>query len=159
MNCTEKLQAYLRENGVPFELQTHPRVYTAQEVAAVEHIPGEMLAKVVMVLADGKLVMLTLPATHRVDTDKVAAMLNAEEVRLAQERDFANVFPDCEVGAMPPFGNLYGVPVYVDETLAKDETIVFAAGTHTETMSIKYADFARLAKPQVGSFARQRMLF
>lgn len=153
MTCRERLEAYLRDNNVPFQVQHHPRVYTAQEVAAVEHIPGKLLAKVVMVVADGKLVMLVLPATHRVDLAKVGAVLGAREVRLAREAEFAAAFPDCEVGAEPPFGNLYQVPVYVDRALAEDETIVFRAGSHTDTMSLKTADFARLVQPTVAEFA------
>ncbi len=149
MACKDKLEAYLRENGVPFQTQFHPVAYTAQHVADSEHISGKLLAKVVMVVADGRAAMLVLPAPYRVDLAKAAEALEAKEVRLAREAEFAGTFPDCEVGAMPPFGHLYGVPVYVDRALAEDETIVFQAGTHTDTMSLKYADFARLAEPKV----------
>jgi Ala-tRNA(Pro) deacylase len=155
MQCKDRLEAYLRDNQVPFQVQHHPPAYTAQEVAASEHIPGKLLAKVVMVFADGQLAMLALPAPHRVDPARAAAALGAKEVRLAQEAEFAAAFPDCEVGAMPPFGNLYGVPVYVDEALAEDETIVFRAGTHTDTMSLRYADFARLVRPATAGFAHR----
>lgn len=153
MNSKDKLEAYLRDSKVPFQVQHHPVAYTAQEIAASEHVPGKMLAKVVMVLADGKMVMLALPAPYRVDLAKVSAILGAKEVRLAHEEEFAAAFPDCEVGAMPPFGNLYGLPVYVDKALAEDETIVFQAGTHTDTISMNYADFERLVKPTVAEFA------
>ena len=153
MNCKERLEAYLRENKVPFQIVHHPLAYTAQEVAAAEHVPGKMLAKVVMVFGDGKLAMLALPAPQRVDLSKAAAVLGAREVRLAHEQEFVAAFPDCEVGAMPPFGNLYDLPVYVDKALAEDEEIVFQAGTHTDTMTLKYADFERLAKPKVAEFA------
>jgi Ala-tRNA(Pro) deacylase len=115
MECRDRLEDYLRENGVPFEVQHHPRAITAQEVAATEHVPGKMLAKVVMVLADGEMVMLTLPAPYQVDLEKVGKVLGAEEARLAEEEEFEVIFPDCEVGAMPPFGNLYELPVYVEE--------------------------------------------
>ena len=155
MGCREDLEAYLRENKVPYQSQHHAVAYTAQEVAASEHIPGRMLAKVVMVLADGKLSMLVLPAPARVDLDKAAAALGAKEARLAHEDEFADRFPGCEVGAMPPFGNLFDLPVFVDKALAEDETIVFEAGTHTDTMSMKYADYERLVKPQAAEFARQ----
>jgi Ala-tRNA(Pro) deacylase len=154
VECKDRLEGYLRENRVPFEAQHHPRVVTAQEVAASEHVPGKMLVKTVMVLADGKLTMLALPATYQVDLEKAAAALEAGEVRLAEEEEFEGTFPDCEVGAMPPFGNLYGVPVYVEKALAEDETIVFRAGTHTDTMSVKYADFERLVEPTVSEFAQ-----
>ncbi|OGO46123.1 MAG: hypothetical protein A2W34_02530 [Chloroflexi bacterium RBG_16_64_32] len=154
MGCKEDLEAYLRENKVPFQVQHHAVAYTAQEVAAAEHVPGRMLAKVVMILGNGGLSMFVLPAPARVDLDRAATVLSAKEARLAQEDEFAGRFPDCEVGAMPPFGNLYDLPLYVDRSLAEDETIVFDSGTHTDTMSMKYADFARLAKPIVAEFAR-----
>src|SRR5829696_4661815 len=102
MECRDRLENYLRENGVPFEVQHHPRAITAQEVAATEHVPGKMLAKVVMVLADGEMVMLTLLTPYQVDLVKVGKVLGAEEARLAEEEEFEVIFPDCEVGAMPP---------------------------------------------------------
>jgi Ala-tRNA(Pro) deacylase len=155
VDCKDRLEAYLREKQVPFEVRHHPRAITAQEVAASEHVPGKMLAKTVMILADGKMVMLALPAPYQVDMEKAGPVLSAQEVRLAQEEEFEGSFPDCEVGAMPPFGNLYDLPVYVEETLAQDETIVFRAGTHTDTMSVTYADFERLVEPTVAEFARR----
>ena len=157
MACKERLESYLREERVPFEVRHHPRAVTAQEVAASEHVPGKMLAKTVMVLADGEMVMLALPASYQVDVEKAGSALGAREVRLAQEEEFEGSFPDCEVGAMPPFGNLYDLPVYVEETLAEDDTIVFRAGTHVDTMSVTYADFDRLVKPTVTKFARREL--
>jgi Ala-tRNA(Pro) deacylase len=153
MSYLDRLQSYLRQNEVSFQIQHHPIAYTAQEVAASEHVSGKLLAKTVMVVADGQLVMLALPAPYRVETEKARTALGATEVRLAHEDEFASTFADCEVGAMPPFGNLYGVPVYVDRALAEDETIVFRAGTHTDTMSLNYADFERLAQPTVAEVA------
>ncbi|MBI2237514.1 MAG: YbaK/EbsC family protein [Actinobacteria bacterium] len=152
MGCRERLERYLRENGVPFEVQDHRMAYTAQQIAAAEHVPGRMLAKVVMVLADGELSMLVLSAPSLVDLERAGEMLGGKAVRLADEMEFAPAFPDCEPGAMPPFGNLYGLPVYVDRALTRNETIVFQAGTHTETMSVTYADFERLAQPAVAEF-------
>jgi Ala-tRNA(Pro) deacylase len=149
------LEDYLREHAVPYGSHHHARAITAQEVAAAEHVPGKMFAKTVMVLADDELAMLVLPAPHHVNPERAADALDAGEVRLAGEEGFEDTFPDCEVGAMPPFGNLYGVPVYVDEALRKDEEIVFRAGTHTDTMSIAYADFERLVVPTVVRFADQ----
>jgi Ala-tRNA(Pro) deacylase len=111
------------------------------------------MAKVVMVVADGKLAMLVLPASRRVDEERAAAALDANEVRLASEEELASTFPDAEVGAMPPFGNLYGIPVYVDDELAEDETITFQAGMHTWTIALKYADFERLVGPTVADLA------
>ncbi len=153
MTCRERLEQYFRENGVRYELTTHPEVYTAQEVAAVQHVPGRLVAKVVMALVDGTLTALVLPAPNRVDFARLKSALGAREARLAREQEFAHVFPDCEVGAMPPFGNLYNVPVVVDRQLTEDPYIVFNAGTHRETMKIAYADFARLASPRVADFS------
>ena len=153
MSCKEKLESYLRDNQVSFEVHHHPTAYTAQEVAASEHTPGKMVVKVVMVLADGELVMLAMPAPYQVDLDRVGEMLGATVVRLANEEEFASAFPDCEIGAMPPFGNLYDLPVYVDEALAEDETVVVQAGTHSDTMRLEYADFERLVEPTVVGFA------
>jgi Ala-tRNA(Pro) deacylase len=154
MNCKRRLEDYLRENAIPYQTHHHARAITAQEVAATEHVPGRMFAKTVIVTTDGgELRMLALPAPYHVNPQKAAAALGASEAHLAEEERFARTFPDCEVGAMPPFGNLYGVPVCVDEALAEDETIVFRAGTHTDTMSVAYADFERLVEPLVAGFA------
>jgi len=155
MRCRERLESYLRENGVPFQVQEHRAAFTAQRVAAAEHVSGKVVAKVVMVMADGKPAMLVLPAPQRVDLTKAAAALGAKEVRLAREEEFASLFPDCEVGAEPPFGNLYGLPVYVDRELAKDETIVVEAGTYTETISLRFADYQRLVQPTIADLSRQ----
>lgn len=155
MACKERLETYLRENGVPYQLQYHRVAFTAQKVAAAEHIPGRMMAKVVMVKADGKLTMLVLPAPYLVDFAKAAAALGVERVELASEKEFAGAFPDCEVGAEPPFGNLYGLPVWVDQDLTKDETIVVEAGTYTDTLSLRYADYQRLVQPKVADLARR----
>jgi Ala-tRNA(Pro) deacylase len=156
MNCRARLEAYLREQRVPFAAQQHRIAYTAQDVAAAEHIPNQIMAKVVIVSADGALVMLVLPTTHRVDLRRIRASLGARELYLVGEQEFAAAFPDCEIGAMPPFGNLYHIPVYVDRRLAEDEMIVFQAGTHTETIRMRYADYARLVQPTTIAFARYR---
>jgi len=153
MKCKERLKQYLREHNVSFELMTHPEAYTAQEVAAAQHVSGHQLAKVVMVWADGQMTMLVLPASARVDLRKAAELLGVDKVRLATETEFSQRFPDCRVGAMPPFGNLYELPVYVDRALTEHAEIVFRVGTYTETMKIAYADFERLVQPQVGDFS------
>ena len=155
MQCKDRLEEYLHEHQIPFQVQQHPIAFTAQDVAAREHIPGKMVAKEVIVFADGKMVMLALPAPYRVDFSRATPALGAKEVHLADEAELSVAFPDCEVGAMPPFGNLYHLPVYVDKSLAEDETIVFPAGTHTETMSLKYADFERLVTPTVAEFVHR----
>ncbi len=131
MQCKDRLESYLRGNDVAFQVQHHVRAFTAQEIASTEHVPGKLIAKVVMVIANGKTVMLAMPASHRVDLAAVPTYLEAADARLAHESEFAKTFPDYEVGAMPPFGNLYGVPVVVDTSLAEDDTIVVQAGTHT----------------------------
>ncbi|MHB1416874.1 MAG: aminoacyl-tRNA deacylase [Chloroflexota bacterium] len=155
MSCRERIEAFLRDNQASYQVQHHPVAYTAQETAAAEHIPGKTLAKTVMVFADNNLAMLVLDATHQIDLAKAASAIGAGQVRLAREEEFSGSFPDCEVGAMPPFGNLYGIPVYVDKALTADESIVFESGVHTETMSMKYADYERVVKPKVCEFARR----
>lgn len=153
MAVSRRLKELLEGAGVAYEVRRHPEAFTAQEVAAAEHVPGKAMAKVVVVLADGKPVMTVLPASHRINFERLKALLGAREVRLASEEEFAGLFPDCEVGAMPPFGRLFGLPVYSDQVLRQDERITFNAGTHTETVTIAYADFERLAEPTVGEFA------
>jgi Ala-tRNA(Pro) deacylase len=153
MACREALETYLREKGVEYEVQQHPLAFTAQAVAATEHIPGRMLAKVVMVLADEDLHMLVLPANLVVDLDAASRALGGRQVRLAREQDFASRFPDCDPGAMPPFGNLYGIPVLFDDALGRNERIVFQAGSHTETISIAYSDLLELVQPTIAPLA------
>jgi len=149
VRARERLENYLSVNGVQYAEETHRRAYTAQQIAALEHVPGHQFAKVVMLIVDGRPVMAVLPATRAVHVAQVAKLLAAHEVRLACESEFAPLFPDCEVGAMPPFGNLYCIPVYVDEPLARNHEIVIQAGTHCESIRLRYFDFARLAQPVV----------
>jgi Ala-tRNA(Pro) deacylase len=153
MDCKERLSQYLNDHSVRFEVLTHPQAYTMQEVAAELHESGKQVAKVVMVKADGKNVMLVVPASHRINFSRVGKLLNAERVSLAKEEDFAALFPDCAPGAMPPFGNLYQVPVYVDQSLANQDEILFRVGTHQDTMRMAYADYGRLVQPTIGDFA------
>ena len=153
MECRERLEQYLRENDVPFETMTHRQAFTMPEVAAALHVPGGQVAKVVMVNADGKMIMLVIPASHRLNFAQVRALLGSRKVSLAKEEEFADLFPDCETGAIPPFGNLYDMPVYVEQALAQEANIVFRVGTHRHTMKVAYADFARLAQPTVGQLA------
>jgi Ala-tRNA(Pro) deacylase len=153
MPILSKLREFLEANKVPYSVHSHPEAYTAQEIAALQHVKGRMLAKVVIAKADGNFLMLVLPADHRVDFERLKSALGLGEVRLAQEAEFRDLFPGCEVGAMPPFGNLYGVPVHVDRALEKDEEIVFNAGTHTLTAKMRFRDFAALVKPVVAEFA------
>ncbi len=150
-----RLKKFLDENKVPYETQMHRVAYTAQQVAAEEHVPGRMMAKTVIVQSKGAFAMAVLAAHRRVDLATLRQALKDADVRLASEAEFASLFPDSETGAMPPFGNLYGLPVYVDEMLAKDSEIVFNAGTHRETIKIKFTDFLKLVRPQILSLAAQ----
>jgi Ala-tRNA(Pro) deacylase len=154
--CLARLQRYLQQAGVAYELSHHPSRYTAQDLAKVEHVPGRLVAKVVMVLADEKLVMVVAPALASINLTWVREALGAQATRLADEREFSNVFPDCELGAMPPFGNLYGVPVLVDGALTRDPVIFFNAGRHDTMITITYSDFAQLVRPRTGIFASRR---
>ena len=155
MKCRERLEQYLRENGVGFEVMTHSQAFTAQEMAAALHVPGHQVAKVVIVEADGQPAMLVLPAPYRLNIEKVRTLLGVKQARLAKEDEFTDLFPDCATGAMPPFGNLYDVPVYVDKSLTKESHIVFRVGSHRETVKLAYADYSRLAQPKVGEFTWQ----
>jgi Ala-tRNA(Pro) deacylase len=149
MVCKERLEQYFRENGIPFRHVTHPPAFTAPEAAAAQHVPGKQVAKVVLAKADDALVMCVVPANKHVDLRALARMVGVAEARLAREDEFSTLFADCELGAMPPFGNLYGIPVYLDVSLTDDPEIVFQAGTHTDSMKIRYPDYERLIHPQI----------
>ncbi len=153
MAMCKKLKEFLDQNKVNYQITGHPEVYTAQEIAAALHVPGKELAKVVMVKAGDKFVMIVLPASWRIEMAKLKDLLGAKEIRLATEEEFKNLFPDCEVGAMPPFGNLYDLDVYVDKTLSEDEEIFFQAGNHIESIKMKYKDYSALVKPVVAEFS------
>jgi Ala-tRNA(Pro) deacylase len=153
MPILTKLREFLDGQKVKYEVLTHRQAFTAQEVAAAQHVPGKELAKVVILRSGTNFMMAVLPAPYRVDIAHASAALGKRDVALASEQEFKDLFPQCEPGAMPPFGNLFNLPVYVDETLTRDEEIVFNAGTHTQTVKMKYADFAHLVKPKVAAFA------
>jgi Ala-tRNA(Pro) deacylase len=152
---SERLLHFLEEQHVPFVTIPHARAYTAQEIAASVHVPGQEVAKTVIVLADEKLHMAVMPATRRTDLVLLKKALGVKKIRLATEAEFEGVFPECEVGAMPPFGNLYRIPVIVDESLKKDREIVFNAGSHTETVKMAFDEFVELVKPLFGSFTER----
>lgn len=149
-----KLKEFLDSEGVKYVAITHSPAFTAPEIAASAHIPGKQLAKTVMVKLDGKMAMAVLPANSGVDFGALAALAGARQAELAGERDFADLFPECEVGAMPPFGNLYGLRVFAEQALAEDEQIAFNAGSHKELIKLAYADFERLVQPKVAPFAK-----
>jgi Ala-tRNA(Pro) deacylase len=161
-----KVRAFLDEHHIKYVVISHSKAYTAQGIAAIAHIPGQELAKTVVVKLDGALAMAVLPASFQVDLLALKRAVGVEDASLASEREFKQHFPDCETGAMPPFGNLYGIPVYVDETLTRDEEIAFNAGTHLELIRMAYIDFERVVDPQVlefstrhsGSFEREPTL-
>ncbi len=149
----QKLKRFLDENGIRYVAIQHSPAFTAQEVAASAHIPGRELAKTVMVKLDGAMAMVVLPATKKIDLDQLEQVAGVRIASLASEREFQAMFPDCEPGAMPPFGNLYGMRVLVDELLALDEHIAFNAGTHAELIQMAFDDFRRLVNPTVAPLA------
>ncbi len=151
-----KLKRFLDEQGVSYVAIPHFTTYTAQETAASAHVRGRELAKTVMVKLDGTIAMAVLPATRRLDLTRLQEAAGAGQIALATEREFKDMFPDCDVGAMPPFGNLYGLRVFVDRSLAEDEHIAFNAGTHDELIQISYRDFDRLVQPTVAGLAYER---
>ena len=153
-----KLREFLDQHKVKYVVISHSPAYTAQGIAALTHIPGKELAKTVMVKLDGKMAMTVLPAPQKVDFDLLAEATGAKKAELATEQEFQDMFADCEAGAMPPFGNLYGTDVFVSDTLAEDEEIAFNAGTHRELVRMPYADFERLVKPKVLTFSSQKEL-
>ena len=153
MSAYKRLRDFLNKNKVKYEAKRHKEVYTAQEVAAVQHVPGDEIAKVVMIKADNKMGMLVLPASHKVDFKKLYGILGTKNIKLATEQEFKNAFPDCEVGAMPPFGSFYNMPVLTDKSLAKDEKIVFRAGSHKDTVKMSLRDYDKLEKPTVVDFS------
>ena len=142
-----KIGEYLSEHGVAFRAHDHSPAYTAQEVAAEEHISGYRMAKTVVVRADDGFALCVLPASYKLDLDKVAKALKARKVRLADEGEMAELFPDVEVGAEPPFGSLYNIPTYVDRHMSETHEMVFQAGSHHETIRMKYDDYVSLVKP------------
>lgn len=153
MAISSTLKTFLDQQHVSYKSLKHPAVYTAQEIAAAQHVPGKQLAKCVAVNTEKGLALAVLPAIHRVDFAKLKTLLGAKKVSLASEADIKRAFPDVEVGAMSPFGNLYHIPTVVDTSLSSSPEIVCNAGTHTETIKLGYRDLERLAAPRVGSFA------
>ena len=149
----KKLREFLDSQGVAYVSIPHAVAYTAKEIAALTHVSNKELAKTVIVKIDGALAMAVLPSSYEVDLPSLRAATGARSVSLAKESEFRDRFPECEIGAMPPFGNLYGMPVYVDESLTKDKDIAFNAGSHHELLQLCYADFGRLVKPTVLKFA------
>ena len=147
MSISIKLKEFLDASGVVYEHRVHPTAYTAAEVAESVHIPGKEMAKTVIVNADGLLRMAVLPANCMLDLSHLQFITRSENIRLATESEFKNEFPTCEVGAMPPFGHIFGLPVFCDSMLEHNEFIEFNAGAHTDTIRMRFEDFKRLASP------------
>lgn len=150
--CSTRLQHFLKLYRVPYSLIQHAPVFSSQMAAAAMHIPGKEMAKTVILEGRAQSYLAVLPASYRVDLDRMAEVVG-EPVRLASEDKIRELFPDCELGAIPPFGRLYGVPVYLDVTLAVGQEIVFPAGSHSDALRMSYQDFEDLARPEICSFA------
>lgn len=148
-----RLKEFLDSHNIRYVTISHSRAFTAQETATSAHIPGKELAKTVMVKIDGKMAMAVLPASCKVDFDLLRKATGSGQAEIADEKEFKNLFPECEVGAMPPFGNLYGMDVFVARSLTEDEEIAFNAGSHRELVKMAYRDFERLVKPKVMEFS------
>lgn len=148
-----KLKEFLDNHNIKYVTISHPTAYTAQEIAALVHIPGRELAKTVIVKIDGKMTMAVLPASYKVNFDLLQEAAGASKVKLTSEQAFKDMFSGCEVGARPPFGNLYGMEVFVAESLAENKDITFNAGSHAELIRLAYKDFERLVKPKVVKFS------
>lgn len=149
MSISDKITAYLKKNQVVFEILEHPLAYTAMEIAGSQHIPGRQMIKSVIVKGDGKFFMCVLPAIHYIDLFKLKDILHTKHVDIASETEIAQLFPDFDVGAEPPFGHLYNLPVYADKLLEEDEHILFNAGTHTEMIKMKWRDYKKLVNPML----------
>jgi Ala-tRNA(Pro) deacylase len=152
MEMPKRLIDCLNQNKVQYEVFQHPEAVTAQRIAQAEHVKGRHHAKVVMVKSDEQHLMTVLPADHQIDLEKVGKAIG-KTASLDREGEFKSLFSDCATGAMPPFGNLYGLPTYVDEHLAEQDYIVFEAGTHTDAIKMSYRDYEKIVKPQVANLA------
>jgi len=147
MPICERLKNFLDSNGVKYITVVHSTAFTSQEIAASVHVKGKEFAKCVIVKSGTKFFMLVIPSDHRINFEKAKEALNVEDLKLASEDEFRSLFPDCELGAMPPFGNLYGVPVYAEEKIKLNDEISFNGGTHNDVVKMKTSDYIRLVNP------------
>jgi len=154
-----KLKAYLDEVGVKYVTIIHSNAFTSQDIAASAHVSGKEFAKTVMIKIDGVMAMAVLPASYHIDFDSLKAIFGTKNVTLATEPEFKDRFPDCELGAMPPFGNLYDMAVYVADSLTQNKEIAFNAGSHTELIRLGYDDYRRLVKPRILQFSWKTLSF
>ena len=150
-----RLKKYLDDNKIKYVIKSHSIAYTTPEIAALAHVPGKEWAKTVILKIDDKMAMAVLPASYRIDFNDLKKAAGVKNIELATEEEFENQFADCEVGAMPPFGNLYDMDVYVAESLAEDDEITFNACSHNELMQMAYKDFKKLVEPKVVKFSYQ----
>jgi Ala-tRNA(Pro) deacylase len=157
MPLSERLRSFLNSHQAEFTLSTHSNAFTAREVAAAEHLPAREVAKTVVIFGDGGYHMVVIPASKLVDFHEVRPVLGLAQCRLATEDELGKLFPDCELGAMPPFGPLYGLPVFLDSSLAGQESIAFNAGTHREVIHMPTSEFRHLVSPQIVSLVREPM--
>jgi Ala-tRNA(Pro) deacylase len=149
-----RLQSFLDELDATYRVSHHDTAYTAQDLAMAEHLPGRRVIKPVLVEADGQFVLCALPACYRVDLNELREQIPAQDVRLADERLLGRVFPDCEVGAVPPVGRIYGMLTLMDESVTADDHVTFQAGTHNDSVTMTLAEYRRVAQPEIAHFAR-----
>jgi Ala-tRNA(Pro) deacylase len=159
MPLSDRIREFLDSHEVSYSITTHPNAFTARQVALAEHLPARTVAKTVVVFGDGDYHMLVVPASRLVDLQEARPSLGLTHLRLASEEELANLFPDCEVGAMPPFGPLYGLQVYLDGSIAMEDHLAFNAGTHREVIHMKTSDFRRLTNPVILSIVREAVGF
>lgn len=152
MSASTKIKEILEREKINYEVLEHEMAFTALEVAEAQHVPGRRMLKSVILIADGRAIMCVLPATHKINFDKLKTYLVVDDLHLASEIQIGRLFPGFEIGAMPPFGHLAGMKVYVDKSLEENDAIVFNAGTHTDVMRIKFKDFVRFVKPVFADF-------
>jgi Ala-tRNA(Pro) deacylase len=153
MAIPQRIRDYLDSQDVPFEPLHHSQAFTGQEVAHSLHLSGKRLAKTLVLKADGKLLMAVIPACHRLNLQDLRGVVEISHLEMLPESELAKLFPDCELGAVPPFGSLYGLEVWVDRAVSDGEEVVFCAGTHEDCLRMKYSDFAKLVKPRLGRFS------
>lgn len=154
-----RLKQLLEAERVPYQVHPHPVAYEATAVAAADHVPPSEMAKVLVLRSDRQFLMAVLPATRDLELERLRDAVGDPRLRLASEDEFAGLFPGCEPGAMPPFGRLFGLPLWVDDSLGREEETVFNAGNHRETVHLAYRDYVRVAHPAFGDFGRRRNAF
>jgi Ala-tRNA(Pro) deacylase len=154
MAIPQRIRDFLESQNVPYEELHHSQAFTAQEVAHSLHVSGKRCVKAVVAEKDREIVLVVMPASHRLNFQELKSVLRAHQLEMLVESELVGLFPDCDLGAIPPFGNLYGIDVWVDRAVASTEKIVFCAGTHEDCIRMRYSDFAKLTRPFVGHFSQ-----